>query len=141
MNKPLFPPKAPRAAKEPADGVNGQSASPSNGSARCSFNFKIPNDPAAIIAMVRPLIVEGGGTMSGQNNHVTFSIPTVVGRFDGVCTVVEPTMVNISVLDKPDVISCKMIRDQLTKYVTQAVVMYRDQTRAARAVNGETIHG
>lgn len=141
MNMPLFPPKAPRAAKEPTDGANGQSDSAIDGPVKCSFNFKIPGDPVAIIDMVRPMIVDGGGTMSGASDNVTFSIPTLLGRFDGVCTVVEPALVNISVLDKPDVISCKVIRDQLTKYITQAAVMYRDQTRAAQAANGETVNG
>ncbi len=137
MSKPLFPPKAQRASKDAMGEANG----PGDGPTKCSFNFKIPSDPVAIIDMVRPMIVDGGGTMSGASDNVTFSIPTILGRFDGVCTVVEPTLVNISVLDKPDVISCKVIRDQLTKYVTQAVVMYRDQTRAAQAANGETVNG
>jgi hypothetical protein len=136
MNKPLFPPKAPRAGKEVHDEAGGP--------VKCSFNFKIPNDPAAIIDMVRPMIVDAGGTMSGETSNVSFSIPTVVGRFDGVCTVVDPMLVNIAVIDKPDIISCKVIRDQLTKYITQAVVMYREQASGAptaQIVNGETIHG
>ncbi len=141
MSKPLFPPKAQRAAKEAADDANGQADSPIDGPVKCSFNFKIPSDPVAIIDMVRPMIIDGGGSVAGESENVTFSIPTVVGRFDGVCTVVEPTLVNISVLDKPDIISCKVIRDQLTKYITQAVVMYRDQTRAGQAANGEPVDG
>lgn len=141
MNKPIFPPKAQRTAKEAADGANGQPDGPVDGPVKCSFNFKLPSDPAAIINMVRPMIVDGGGTMSGENDNVTFSIPTIVGRFDGVCTVLEPTLVNISVLDKPDIVSCKVIREQLTKYITQALVMYRDQSRAAQAANGVTVDG
>lgn len=110
----------------------------------CSFNFKIPNDPSAIIEMVKPMIEQGGGTVVGANANVSFSIPTVVGRFDGACKLVEPSVINIAVTDKPDIISCKMIRDQLAKYITQAVVMYREQSNGARAAhvtNGETSDG
>ncbi len=110
----------------------------------CSFNFKIPSDPVAILDMVKPMIKEAGGTVVGENADVTFSIPTVVGRFDGACTLVEPSVINIAVTDKPDIVSCKMVRDQLAKYITQAVVMYREQSNGARAAhvtNGETSDG
>lgn len=137
MNKPLIPPKAQRASKN----TLGEAESPGDGPTKCSFNFKIPGDPVAIIDMLRPMIMDGGGEVSGDSSNALFSIPTVLGRFDGLCTVVDSTMVNIAVLDKPEIISCKVIRDQLTKVITQAVVMYRDRTRAAQAANGETIDG
>jgi hypothetical protein len=121
--------------------VNKPTRNGADAATKCAFNFKIPDDPVAIIEMIRPMIVEGGGMVAGAGSNVTFSIPTVVGRFEGVCTVMETTTVNIAVLDKPDIISCKVIRDQLTKYITQAVVMYRDQTKAAQAANGETVNG
>lgn len=110
----------------------------------CSFNFKIPSDPVAILDMVKPMIKQAGGTVVGENADVTFSIPTVVGRFNGACTLVEPSVINIAVTDKPDIVSCNMVRDQLAKYITQAVVMYREQSNGARAAvvtNGETING
>ena len=107
----------------------------------CSFNFKIPSDPVAILDMVKPMIQEAGGTVVGENADVTFSIPTVVGRFNGACTLVEPSVINIAVTDKPDIVSCNMVRDQLAKYITQAVVMYREQSNGAQAAqmtNGVT---
>lgn len=106
----------------------------------CSFNFKIPNDPVAIIEMVRPLILNAGGTVTGENTHVAFSIPTPVGRFDGACKVVEPTVVNIAVTDKPDIVPCSVIREKLTFYITEAVKMYRAQARARPATNGAASH-
>lgn len=93
----------------------------------CTYNFKIPSDPEGIIEMVRPMIVAAGGTVTGETAITAFSIPTVIGRFDGICTVLDPEQVNIVVTDKPDLISCKVIRDQLTRYITRAVVMYRQQ--------------
>ena len=107
----------------------------------CNYNFKIPDDPAAIIDMVRPMILQAGGTMTGESANTRFSIPTVVGRFDGVCTVLDPKQVNIAVTDKPELIPCNFIREQLTKLITQAVVMYRDQTKAAQVFDGENNHG
>lgn len=136
MNKPLKLPKIDRSASAAPSPVR-----PNGSPAKCSFNFKIPGDPAAIMDMVRPLIVEGGGTVSGEGANVAFSIPTVVGRFNGVCTAVEPTLVNIAVHEKPDVISCKVIRDQLTKQITLAVRMYNAQIGSATSTPGETSHG
>ena len=106
----------------------------------CAFNFKIPADPVAIIGMVRPMIVEAGGTVDGENTDITFSIPTVIGRLDGGCKLLEPTLVNITVTDKPDVISCKMIQKQLTVYITEAVKMYIEQSKSA-AASGEAADG
>ncbi len=140
MSKPLFPPKAKRAGEEVSDEAND----PVYGAVKCRFNFKVPDDPIAILDMVRPMIIDAGGTITGESANAAFSIPTVVGRFDGACTLVEPMVVNIAVIDKPDIVSCKMIRDQLAKYITQAVVMYREQSngaRAAQVTNGETIDG
>ena len=107
----------------------------------CSFNFKIPSDPVAILDMVKPMIKQAGGTVVGENADVTFSIPTVVGRFNGACTLVEPSVINIAVTDKPDIVSCKMVQQQLTLYITQAVKMYRQQSKASQATNGTAPHG
>ena len=107
----------------------------------CSFNFKIPSDPVAILDMVKPMIKEAGGTVVGENADVSFSIPTVVGRFNGACTLVEPSVINIAVTDKPDIVSCKMVQQQLTLYITQAVKMYRQQSKASQATNGTATHG
>lgn len=107
----------------------------------CTFNFKIPSDPAAIIDMVRPMIEEAGGTVVGKNANVRFMIPTVVGRFEGECRLVEPSVVNISVTDKPDIISCKMIRQQLTTYITEAVRMYHERSKGMAASNGAVAYG
>ena len=86
------------------------------------------------------MIVEAGGTVDGENTDITFSIPTVIGRFDGGCKLLEPTLVNITVTDKPDVISCKMIQKQLTVYITEAVKMYIEQSKSA-AASGEAADG
>ena len=103
----------------------------------CAFNFKIPADPMAIIGMVRPMFVEAGGTVAGENADFTFSMPTKIGRFEGACKVLEPTLVNITVTERPDVISCKMIQKQLTVYITEAVKMYNKQSKATGTVNGD----
>lgn len=106
----------------------------------CNFNFKVPNDPIAIIDMVRPLIVNAGGTVTGESANVSFSIPTAVGRFDGACTLVEASVVNIAVTDKPDLVPCTVIRERLTFFITEAVKMYRQQSKVPQPDNGATAH-
>lgn len=102
----------------------------------CSYNFKIPSDPVAIIDMVRPMIVDAGGIVTGENSDLMFSIPTAVGTFNGACKVLEPTVVSLTVTNKPEIVSCKMIQKQLTVYITEAVKMYHRQSKAAAASDG-----
>lgn len=99
----------------------------------CMFNFKIPDDPVAILDMVRPMIAEIGGTVSGESADLTFSIPTTLGRFDGACKVIEASTIQIAVTDKPELVSCTMVRQKLVFYVTEAVKLYRQQARASQA--------
>lgn len=101
----------------------------------CSYNFKIPSDPVAIIDMVRPMIVDAGGIVTGENSDLMFSIPTAVGTFNGACKVLEPTVVSLTVTNKPEIVSCKMIQKQLTVYITEAVKMYHRQSKAAAAAD------
>jgi len=86
--------------------------------------------------MVRPMIVDAGGIVTGENTNLLFSIPTVVGQFDGACKVLEPTVVNLTVTNKPEIVSCKMIQKQLTVYITEAVKMYNKQSKTSLASNG-----
>ena len=97
----------------------------------CMFNFKIPDDPVAILDMIRPMIEQAGGTVSGESANVTFSIPTTIGRFDGACKVIEASTIQIAVTDKPELVTCTMVRQKLVFYITEAVKLYRQQAKAA----------
>ena len=89
----------------------------------CQYNFELPLDPVPLMEMARQAIVKNGGTVSGQLPRVLLSIPTPVGRFEGVCSLVSGSVVNIAVTKKPELVSCTMIRDKLTFYLTEAVKM------------------
>jgi len=89
----------------------------------CQYNFELPLDPLPLMAMARQAIIENGGVATGQLPRVFLSIPTPFGRFDGVCTLVSASVVNIAVTKKPDIVSCTMIRDKLTFFLTEAVRM------------------
>ncbi len=89
----------------------------------CQYNFELPLDPLPLLEMARQVIIENGGTVMGHLPNISLSIPTQVGRFDGVCTLVSASVVNIAITKKPDIVSCTMIRDKLTFFLTEAVRM------------------
>ena len=76
----------------------------------CNYDFNVPVDAE-----------EHGGKTEGQNSHVAFSIPTPVGDLDGTCQVKEPKVISIQVSNKPDLVSCRLIREKLVIYLTEAV--------------------
>jgi hypothetical protein len=89
----------------------------------CQFIFELPLDPVPLMEMTRQTIIENGGTATGQLPRLSISIPTPLGRFEGVCALVSASAISIVITKKPEIVSCTMIRDQLTSYLTEAVNM------------------
>jgi hypothetical protein len=89
----------------------------------CEYIFELPLDPLPLMQMTSQTIIENGGTVTGQLPRLSISIPTPLGRFDGVCTLVSASAISISVTRKPEIVSYSMIRDRLTSYLTEAVKM------------------
>jgi len=105
----------------------------------CSYNFNIPVDPIELMKMVRGLVLQNGGVVIGEipNVHVTF--PTAIGPVGGSCRLVEGNVVNIEVTKKPEIVTCAMVREKLVYYITEAVKLYTQQTRAAKQPEGQAI--
>jgi hypothetical protein len=87
----------------------------------CSFNFDLPVEPLPLMKRVLRMIEESGGTVSGAFPAVTVSIPTGVGRIEGTCKLVKDRLVNVQITKKPDVVTCRMVREQLVFVLTEAV--------------------
>ncbi|MFN8474228.1 MAG: hypothetical protein U0822_18690 [Anaerolineae bacterium] len=97
----------------------------------CNYNFQLPVDPISLLQMFRQEIVDNGGIVTGEIPNVHVSVPTQVGRVEGECHLVGEATVNIKITKKPDIVSCKMVRDTLVTYLTEAVKMYSAKQNAA----------
>jgi hypothetical protein len=97
-----------------------------------SYNFDIPVDPIALMQMVKDLVEQNGGIVTGEIPNVSVRFPTVVGEVGGNCRLVKGSVVNIEVTKKPDLVPNTMVREKLVFYVTEAVKLYAQQTRVSR---------
>ncbi len=97
-----------------------------------SYNFDIPVDPIALMKMVKELVEQNGGIVTGEIPNVSVTFPTVVGEVGGNCRLVNKSVVNIEVTKKPTVVSNTMVREKLVFYVTEAVKLYAQQSKATR---------
>ena len=96
----------------------------------CNYDFNVPVDAESLVVLARQAIEEHGGKTVGENGHITFTIPTPVGDLDGTCEVMEPKVVSIRVTNKPDIVPCSVIRQQLVTYLTEAVRIHQAMTAA-----------
>lgn len=97
----------------------------------CNYNFELPVDPAALIPMVAQMIQENGGTVTGQLPHVAVAFKTPMGPVSGSCQHLGGSLISLTVTKKPEVLTCKMVRDRLITYITEAVRLYALQEEAA----------
>lgn len=100
----------------------------------CQFNFVLPVEPQSLMKMTRQVIVESGGTVTGELPLLKVSVPSMLGPIDAVCKLVEDSTINIAVTRKPELVSCDVIRTKLVAYLTQGVKM---QAQMAKSQNDE----
>lgn len=97
----------------------------------CNYNFELPVNPIPLMAMVKQMIEENGGLVTGQIPDVSVSFPTPLGQVAGRCRVMNGNIVQLTVTKKPEVLTCTMVRDRLVTYITEAVRLYSMQAAAA----------
>jgi hypothetical protein len=97
----------------------------------CNYNFELPVDPIPLMVMVRQMIEENGGRVTGQLPNVEIFFSTPLGPVTGSCRLVTANTIHLTVTRKPEVLTCAMVRDQLVAYITDAVKMYSLQAETA----------
>jgi hypothetical protein len=97
----------------------------------CNYNFELPVDPIPLMALVKQMIEENGGAVTGQIPNVAVSFPTPVGLVAGKCKLVGTSTVHLTVTKKPEVLTCAMVRDRIVGYLTEAVKLVSLQTTPA----------
>ena len=54
----------------------------------CNYNFELPVEPIPLMEMVRQMVINNGGTVTGEIPNVTVTFPTPMGQVAGSCRIV-----------------------------------------------------
>ncbi len=84
--------------------------------AKCNISIDFSGDPEQLIASAEQAISGAGGSFFGNNSDGRFSIHSPLGKVSGTY-MVEGQSFNISITDKPFLVSCGRIEDELRKQI------------------------
>lgn len=97
----------------------------------CNYNFELPVEPIPLMEMVREMVINNGGTVTGEIPNVVVTFPTPMGPVAGSCRVVSGNTVNLTVTKKPEIFTCAMVRERLVALIIEAVRVYSLQCQPA----------
>ena len=86
--------------------------------AKCNISIDFKGQAEALMAKAEKAIVEAGGAFQGDGKSGSFTIPVPGRDIEGEYTVSGHTM-NIEILEKPLLISCDRIENELREYLNQ----------------------
>ncbi len=84
--------------------------------AKCNITIDFNGDPDQLIMSAEQAISGAGGSFSGNNSEGKFAINSPLGKVSGTYTVLGQSF-NISIIDKPFLVSCSKIEDELRKQI------------------------
>jgi hypothetical protein len=84
--------------------------------AKCDFTFSAFDGAASLLQKAKKAITDIGGELTGDNTSGSFKLPTPLGTVKGNYTMSD-TAINLSITDKPMLISCNKIEEKLKQYI------------------------
>jgi hypothetical protein len=84
--------------------------------AKCNISIDFHGDPDQLIRSAEHAISGAGGSFSGTNSDGKFAINSPLGKISGTYTVLGQSF-NISITDKPFLVSCNRIEEELRKQI------------------------
>lgn len=84
--------------------------------AKCNMSIDFIGDPDQLIRSAEQAISGAGGSFSGTNSDGKFAINSPLGKVSGSYTVLGQSF-NISITDKPFLVSCSKIEDELRRQI------------------------
>ena len=84
--------------------------------AKCDISIDFNGDPDQLIRSAEHAISGAGGSFSGTNSDGKFAINSPLGKVSGTYTV-QGQSFNISITDKPFLVSCSKIEDELRRQI------------------------
>ncbi len=89
--------------------------------AKCNFNVDYTDPVEKLIEKAKSGITSMGGTFEGDTVNGKYSIPTKAGKVTGLYLVQENSII-FEITDKPGLVSCKRIENELRKYLSSTAV-------------------
>lgn len=84
--------------------------------AKCNISIDFNGNPDELIRSAEQAISGAGGSFSGSNAEGNFAINSPLGKVSGTYTVLGQSF-NISITDKPFLVSCSKIEEELRKQI------------------------
>jgi hypothetical protein len=84
--------------------------------AKCNFSVDSAQPVAQLIDKAKKAIASAGGTFDGNTEKGNYSIPTPLGKITGAYTV-NGNVIAFEITDKPFLVGCSKIEDELKKYL------------------------
>ena len=84
--------------------------------AKCNFSIDFTGAPDILIGRAYDAITNADGIFNGDPEKGTFSISTPLGRIAGEYRVSEQ-IIHFAINDKPFLLGCGRIEDELRKYI------------------------
>jgi hypothetical protein len=84
--------------------------------AKCNISIDFSGNAEALIISAESAISRAGGSFTENNSNGKFAINTPLGKVSGTF-VVEGQSFNISITDKPFLVSCNRIEEELRKHI------------------------
>lgn len=85
--------------------------------AKCDFSIDFTGGSDVLIGRARDAINNAGGMFNGDPQSGNFSLSTPIGKIAGDYQVNGQTIA-FSITDKPFLLGCGRIEDELRKYIT-----------------------
>jgi hypothetical protein len=82
--------------------------------AKCSFSIELAGDAETIIKQAENAIRGGGGDFQGNSNSGNFHLSTPIGKVRGSYQI-SGALLNVEILEKPLLVSCNRIKEELSK--------------------------
>ena len=84
--------------------------------AKCNIHINFNGDSEELVRQAEQAIAGVGGTFSGDQLSGNFTISSPIGKVKGNYAVEDQTF-SIAITDKPFLLSCNRIEDELRKYI------------------------
>jgi hypothetical protein len=95
----------------------------------CKFTIDYEGHPSVILEEAKKLIERDGGVLKTSETHAWFTVHTPVGRVDGVCELSESSGIGVTIVKKPFLVPCVVIKDRIIAAFAAAAKATREERK------------
>jgi hypothetical protein len=83
----------------------------------CTFSINFSGDATIFVTKAETAIDDAGGSFTGNASAGNFSVSSPLGKIKGTYVISSPSTADITISQKPFLVSCNAIQSQLQEYV------------------------